>query len=57
MIELWPVVVSDFYHRPVTMGKDPKPFQPCVHNWTPIYDDDDNIIGRVCTKCGTKEGG
>ena len=24
----------------------------CSHTYTPIYDDDGNIIGRICTKCG-----
>lgn len=31
------------------------PFEPCRHTWTPIYDKDGNIIGRICTKCGTTE--
>lgn len=27
------------------------------HIWTPLYDKDRNIIGRVCTKCGLQQGG
>ncbi len=34
------------------MGK-----KPCVsHDWIPTYDEDGNIIGRICADCGTVEG-
>ena len=45
------------------MAKDDEPFIPPGHgtpwcpNWTPLYDDEGNIVGRVCTACGVQEGG
>lgn len=26
------------------------------HAWTPTYDDDGNITGRICTRCSLSEG-
>lgn len=27
----------------------------CQHRWEPIYDNEGNIIGRICTKCGLQQ--
>jgi hypothetical protein len=36
-----------------------RPGKPHKHTWTPIFDDDGNIIGKVCTNitCGEQQGG
>jgi|HigsolmetaAR206D_1030411.scaffolds.fasta_scaffold66049_1 hypothetical protein len=31
------------------------PVQCPPHIWTPLYDDDREIIGRICIKCGKEE--
>lgn len=41
--------------------KDPKtgkkaPGKPHKHTWTPLGDEEGNITGRVCTKCGEQQG-
>lgn len=30
--------------------------KPCSHDWIATYDEEGNIIGRVCPKCGAVEG-
>ena len=34
------------------------PAQMCKdlgHDWTPIYDDDGNITGKICLRCSTEQ--
>lgn len=36
------------------MGDDLTPAQICAeigHDWVTVYDDDDEIIGKHCTRC------
>lgn len=46
-------------HLLMGRGKGGVPVLPSKcppHIWTPIYNDEREIIGRICTKCGKQEG-
>lgn len=34
----------------------PLPTKCPPHIWVPTYDAEGDIIGRICTKCGAREG-
>lgn len=35
---------------------DAKEERPHKHYWTPIYDKEGEIVGRICTECGEHQG-